>query len=79
VKTQYPASLATLAPEARLACATIFQAVKDLHGKDPFTAIDALLWLCNDAYIWLDLLGLTVQPGDVLSFAAGGCNDRKRT
>lgn len=42
-----PASLATLDPWARLACAATLQALEDLTDPDPRKAVDAFLWFVD--------------------------------
>ena len=67
---QPPASKAVVYPAVRLATAIVNQAVKDLYVYDrPSKATDALLWLCEEGYDWLDTLGVQVTPGQLINMA----------
>lgn len=57
-------------PYERLACAILLAAIKDLHKKRNLALnLDAALWLATDAPLWLDAIGLEVDP---LAFLAKG-------
>jgi len=68
---QLPASRGMLEGQARLGCAVITQACKDLYDFDhPAKVVDALAWLIDDGYLWLDALGVSLEPGVVIKMAA---------
>ena len=56
-------------PEAvkGLGMRVVIQAFKDLSDGDPLKALDALLWLLDDCPLWLDGLGLDLDPVKLLA------------
>jgi hypothetical protein len=66
-------SLAVLDPLVRLGCAVAAQSIRDLHDDNhPLKCTDALVWLVSEGYEWLDELGFTLQPGQLIFLAARG-------
>jgi hypothetical protein len=45
----------------------VIQAFKDMADGDPLKAIDALLWLLDDCPLWLEGLGLDLDPIQLLA------------
>jgi hypothetical protein len=50
-----------------LGAGVVLQAFEDLKGDNPLKAIDALLWLIGDCPLWLDGLGLDLDPVKLLT------------